>query len=179
LTSPEVNTNTAPFTVRIWCRDCTGQDDMGCFEGGSDLLHEMKHPFTLREFATLEEAKDAGWEETKDCGPWEFDVEQDGEKVFESVEPMTAGDTNTAREREDALFVEFSIVAEHGGGESVAIRELARKCANAEAEREALRERAAKLEEAHAVHVKEDGAVNWGCVVCDGLAGVPVAEEET
>jgi len=34
------------------------------------------------------------------------------------------------------------------------------------------------LEKAHAVHVEEDGAVNWGCAVCALLAGVPVAEAE-
>jgi hypothetical protein len=76
----------APFRVKVWCRDCTGQDDMGCFDGGTEILHERKAPFALREFATLEEAKAAGWEETKDCGPWEFDVlDAAGNQVFESV----------------------------------------------------------------------------------------------
>jgi hypothetical protein len=59
---------------------------MGCFDGGSDLLYGKGADWeTVREFATVEEAEAAGWEATKDCGPWEFDVELDGEKVFELV----------------------------------------------------------------------------------------------
>ena len=62
------------FRVRLWCRDCTGEDNKGCFDGGTELLSDTQPPFCVRTFDTLHAAVDAGYEATRDCGPWEFDV---------------------------------------------------------------------------------------------------------
>lgn len=62
------------FRVRLWCRDCTGEDPQGCFDGGTQLLETSAPPFDPATFPTLSAAVDAGHAETKDCGPWEFDV---------------------------------------------------------------------------------------------------------
>jgi hypothetical protein len=70
--------------ARIWCQDCTGEDFMGCFEGSTELLGP---------FATVKEADKAGYEHTKDCGPWYWEVTtSDPEKSSE--QPSTASETS-------------------------------------------------------------------------------------
>lgn len=56
------------FQVLLSCRDCTGEDPLGCFDGGTEWLNEGQT------FATREEADAAGYAETKGCGPWEWEV---------------------------------------------------------------------------------------------------------
>jgi hypothetical protein len=65
-----------PFRVRVWCRDCTGEDDKGCFDGGTEWIGPdgVLGWGSPAEFATLEEARKAGDEKVSKCGPWEFDV---------------------------------------------------------------------------------------------------------
>lgn len=73
------------FRVRLWCSDCAGQDSMGCFDGGTELLHDDKAPWGVRTFGSLDEAKDAGWKATENTSPWGFDVfNEDDEKVWSS-----------------------------------------------------------------------------------------------
>lgn len=57
---------TATWKVEVWCEDCYGQDDYGCFDGGSEILEES--------FSSMEAAKIAGDEYTSDCGPWSYKV---------------------------------------------------------------------------------------------------------
>jgi len=54
------------WKVRVWCNDCGfGQDPMGCFEGGSEVLDEV--------FETVEVAEDAGSDYCK-CSTWDFEL---------------------------------------------------------------------------------------------------------
>ena len=76
------------FRVRLWCRDCTGSDDRGCFDGGTEIVSEPSNWQTVKRFTTLREAVDAGYEETRDCGPWEFDVLADDDEEID-YEKMT------------------------------------------------------------------------------------------
>lgn len=59
------------YRVRVSCSDCTGEDPLGCFEGGTEVLEES--------FASRAEAQRAGEDYTKDCGPWDFEVEEEEE----------------------------------------------------------------------------------------------------
>lgn len=75
------------YRVRLWCRDCTGQDPQGCYDGGTELIREPHPSFEVRKFATLREAIDAGYEATRGCAPLEFDVEiADGENEGDEIE---------------------------------------------------------------------------------------------
>ena len=74
------------YKVELWCRDCTGQDQMGCFDGQSEFLYEKGIHGKVRRFENLEEAKTAGWDAIKDCGPWEFNIVTDkSEAVYSST----------------------------------------------------------------------------------------------
>lgn len=76
------------FRVRLWCRDCTGVDPKGCFGGGTELVTTGEPPYDVADFATLREAVDEGYKLTRDCGPWEFDVETtDGDEI--DIDEMT------------------------------------------------------------------------------------------
>jgi len=65
------------FYVVTTCRDCTYVDDMGCWDGHPHIIDEDEHPYGTKYFDTWEEADDAGWEYTADCGPWEYTVEEE------------------------------------------------------------------------------------------------------
>jgi hypothetical protein len=72
------------YRVRLWCRDCTGEDSQGCFEGGIEIVTDDGAPFGEATFATVEEAREEGHEWTKDCGPWRFEIiDEDGKVVTE------------------------------------------------------------------------------------------------
>lgn len=68
------------FRVRMFCSDCRGTDPDGCFDGSSALLGGKSYPWPVQTFASVEEAKAAGYAETLDCGPWSFEIidEDDG-----------------------------------------------------------------------------------------------------
>lgn len=69
------------FRVLVYCRDCNGQDPLGCFDGNSEFLYSDSPPYEIEKFATLGEAITAGVEETKGS-IWEFEVQAlDGKKV--------------------------------------------------------------------------------------------------
>lgn len=71
-----------PYFVRLSCRDCTGEDPLGCFDGETELLHGgRENNFEPQSFATLDDAKRAG--DIATCGPpWEFTVEdENGDEV--------------------------------------------------------------------------------------------------
>lgn len=55
------------YRVLVWCPDCTGTDDLGCFGGDSEFLDEV--------FDTREEAVAAGERVVRD-GIWRYDVEE-------------------------------------------------------------------------------------------------------
>ena len=64
------------YQVRISCSDCTNQDPQGCFDGDTELLVEEWPNETVKLFSTKEEAEHAGYDATRDCGPWTFDIEE-------------------------------------------------------------------------------------------------------
>lgn len=73
------------FRVRLSCRDCTGIDPMGCFDGGTAFVIDTKAPWARLTFATIDEAKEIGWDRVINVGPYEFDVlNEDDEIVFSS-----------------------------------------------------------------------------------------------
>lgn len=73
------------YRVEIFCTDCTGQDPMGCFDGGSQILCESERPYLVKSFTELEQAKDAGYDATEDTGPWEFKIlDNEGNYVYNS-----------------------------------------------------------------------------------------------
>ena len=49
--------------VKVWCCDCIGEDPLGCFDGGSEIIG----PFKSREEAVIAC-------ETLDGPPWDFEV---------------------------------------------------------------------------------------------------------
>jgi hypothetical protein len=55
------------FGVYISCRDCYGEDDLGCFDGGREYVGI---------FDTLDEATKAGNEAHMDCPLWEYEIEE-------------------------------------------------------------------------------------------------------
>lgn len=70
------------FRVRMSCRDCTGEDPMGCFDGGTELLGDDAPEL----FATLRDAVQAG-RELHFQGPMEWDVEYaDGPHEGEEID---------------------------------------------------------------------------------------------
>jgi hypothetical protein len=58
------------YRVRLSCSDCTGEDPLGCFDGGTELLNNGQ------EFATIEDAERAGDDETRGCAPWDYEIEE-------------------------------------------------------------------------------------------------------
>jgi hypothetical protein len=56
---------TDKWIAYCWCRDCTGEDYMGCNDG---------EPWTLGPFPTREEAEAAGEAESNKAGPYEYEV---------------------------------------------------------------------------------------------------------
>jgi hypothetical protein len=72
---------TGPFRVRLWCRDCTGQDSQGCFDGDAILLEDDSPPYDTATYTTLRAAVDAG-HSAAPSGPLEFDVlDANGEEI--------------------------------------------------------------------------------------------------
>ncbi len=68
------------YRVRVWCPDCCGEDFQGCFEGGSEVLHEMKvegGKFTYPDllFPTKAEAEKAGGDYTSHS-IWQYEIEE-------------------------------------------------------------------------------------------------------
>jgi hypothetical protein len=63
------------YRVRLWCRDCTGEDPQGCFDGGSELLESPLG--VVADYGTEEEAEAAGRQAVRNCGPWEYEVVTD------------------------------------------------------------------------------------------------------
>lgn len=64
------------FRVVVYCEDCTGSDEMGCFDGGTKEIGD---------YPTLDAAKEAGWPEVDACSPWQFRVyNEHGRDVFDS-----------------------------------------------------------------------------------------------
>lgn len=64
------------FLIRVWCDDCSGDnDEQGCFGGGSEL--KGKPGVTVLDedvlFDTREEAEEFGWDFTRGP-PWSFEV---------------------------------------------------------------------------------------------------------
>lgn len=53
------------YEVICSCRDCTGSDPMGCYDG---------EEWSLGEFDTLDDAIEAGHIEVDDVGPWEYRI---------------------------------------------------------------------------------------------------------
>jgi len=72
------------YYVEIYCRDCTGADPDGCFDGGSEILSEKERPWPAIKFESVEAAKDAGWDRVSDCGPWEFHVKDEQNNIVYS-----------------------------------------------------------------------------------------------
>lgn len=66
------------YRVRMWCRDCRGEDSMGCFGGGSEYIHKDGgydgRASEARLWGSAEQAEDAAWDEM-DGAPWDFEVE--------------------------------------------------------------------------------------------------------
>jgi hypothetical protein len=61
------------FLIRVWCRDCSGDnDEYGCF-GGSTELRGRDGCEAQEPFATLDEAKAYGHKFTMGP-PWEYEV---------------------------------------------------------------------------------------------------------
>ena len=70
------------YRVRLYCRDCTGIDPMGCFDGGTELLESDTRPFIIREFDSTGAASAAGARATTGAAPWEYEViDESGEVV--------------------------------------------------------------------------------------------------
>jgi hypothetical protein len=61
------------YLVRVWCDDCRGEDNDGCF-GGGDELHGCDYNDTP--FASREDAEAYGREKTFGDAPWSFQVEE-------------------------------------------------------------------------------------------------------
>ena len=59
------------YRYRIWCHDCCGEDEYGCFMGASELSEKV--------FNSKEEAEAAGEKATDGCCVWEFEVVEDTE----------------------------------------------------------------------------------------------------
>ena len=53
------------YIAIISCKDCTGIDKQGCFDGGTT---------TLGPFDTKEEAEDKAIKFIDGCGPWEYKI---------------------------------------------------------------------------------------------------------
>lgn len=69
------------YLVRLWCRDCTGEDPAGCFDGGTEFI-PSEDGDDAQEFETIAAAKDAGYSATKNCGLWEYEVtDEEGEDL--------------------------------------------------------------------------------------------------
>lgn len=68
----------------IRCNDCTGVDDMGCFDGGIE--------YSDHSYPTEAAAEDAGWDAVGDVGPWEPVVVKDKDTYPESTPIEEAGE---------------------------------------------------------------------------------------
>lgn len=64
------------YCVKIWCRDCLGEDQDGCFNGGYDYLRNTEKPWHPVVFGTKEdaEAKAKQWHDDLDVYTWEWEV---------------------------------------------------------------------------------------------------------
>ncbi len=55
------------YAVELYCADCSfGQDPLGCFDDGTELQPDT--------WDSVAEAKRAGWDAVRNCGPWEFRI---------------------------------------------------------------------------------------------------------
>ena len=65
------------FLIRVWCRDCSGDnDEWGCFGGGSELDGNGRTDNGFGDpipFATYAEAEAHGYKITRGP-PWDFEV---------------------------------------------------------------------------------------------------------
>lgn len=55
------------YVTVMSCRDCTGSDPMGCFDG---------EPWEYGPYDTREEAEEKGRKEAAEVGPWEWEVKK-------------------------------------------------------------------------------------------------------
>jgi hypothetical protein len=53
------------WKLKLWCRDCCGDDPLGCFEGTTEIQDE--------EYATEREASEAG-KRACDGSPYDYEV---------------------------------------------------------------------------------------------------------
>jgi hypothetical protein len=65
------------YRVRIFCRDCRGSDDTGCFDGGTELLDGF--------FATADQAGDKGMRAAEEGEGWEWEVIDDYGNVVKNT----------------------------------------------------------------------------------------------
>lgn len=73
------------FTVTIWCHDCTGEDPMGCFDGGSETIYDDP-PDSGQPILDMERAFEIGDKTVMNCGPWDYyvtEVDENGKKIRE------------------------------------------------------------------------------------------------
>ena len=87
------------FIVRLGCRECTGVDSQGCFDGGTDYIYD-KDTLEVKNFPEFWSAYDAGWEEV-DGVPWWFEVldRQDKIVLFDSASPHSDEDWKILKEK--------------------------------------------------------------------------------
>jgi hypothetical protein len=57
------------YRVRIFCRDCLGNDETGCFDGGTELLAGV--------FSTVDQAGDRGMRAAAEGEGWAWEVIDD------------------------------------------------------------------------------------------------------
>jgi hypothetical protein len=65
------------YRVRIFCRDCLGNDETGCFDGGTELLEGW--------FPTIDQAGDRGMRAAAEGEAWEWEVIDDHGNVVSSA----------------------------------------------------------------------------------------------
>lgn len=71
-----------PYFVRLSCRDCTGEDPQGCFDGGTEIL-EDEHG-EQRTFLGAAAAREAGDAQIRASALWWYEViDEEGNTVEE------------------------------------------------------------------------------------------------
>ena len=66
------------YRVRIFCSDCLGNDETGCFDGGTELLDGW--------FPTIGQAGDRGMRAAAEGEGWEWEVIDDHGNVVSKAE---------------------------------------------------------------------------------------------
>jgi len=72
------------YRVRIYCDDCYGDDPLGCFDGGTQLLCDAAPPYETFVFANLDAARKAGADRVRNCSPWRYEVIDEDDQVVAS-----------------------------------------------------------------------------------------------